>query len=102
MKLARLTVAAAFVLAGCASPVGQSTSTVQPSIPELVAGCAYIDDVVGTSGLYGSFASQGAANARADALQQAAAAGATHVVWSGQIPGHGSTGVTAKAYRCRQ
>lgn len=99
MKPTAVAALAALLIAGCAIPPTPS-GAVKPATLDQVAGCQYLDDLSGTSGLYGAFASQGAANARADLLNQAEAAGATHVVWTGQVPGHGSTGVAAKAYRC--
>ena len=90
------------VLSGCAAPrahVSQS-ATVRPANAEQVAGCVYVDDLVGTSGWYGVFASQGAENARQEALLKAETLGATHVVWQSISVVYGSTSIGAKAYRC--
>lgn len=87
---------------GCAATsvnVAQS-STVKPATPDQVASCTYIDDVVGTSGWYGMFASQGSENARQELLLKSEKLGATHVVWQQAGLGYGSTSATAKAYRC--
>lgn len=89
--------AAFMALGGCATTPADApavTSTDQ------VTACRYVDDVVGSSGLYGAFASQGIENARAEALNKARAAGATHVVWQPSQGTFGSTTVAAKAYRC--
>ncbi len=85
-------------LAACASP--PKTSAVRPATLEQVASCRYLDDVIGSSGLYGVFARQGSDNARADAFARAEALGATHLVWSPLSARHGSTDVSGKAYRC--
>lgn len=102
MKLNVIATALGLVVSGCAHQPGEAvgSSSVQAATAAQVAGCAYIDDLVGTSALYGLFAAQGMDNARADVLQRAAQAGATHVVWGAPVPGHGSTGTSAKAYRC--
>ena len=93
MKVALLAV----FLAACASaPV----STVQPATLDQVTACRYVDDIVGTSGWYGVFASKGVDAARADVLERAAAAGATHVVWQPPTVTYGSSAAVAKAYRC--
>lgn len=85
------------VLAGCAST---TPVAVKPATPAQVASCAYLDDVIGTSGWYGLMASQGAENARAEAINRAAQLGATHLVWSEPSVRYGSTSTSAKAYRC--
>lgn len=90
----------ALVAGGCASAPVATSTTVRPATAEAVAGCNYLDDLVGTSGRYGVFASSGAENARADLLTKAASIGATHVVWADATAGYGGTSVEAKAYRC--
>ena len=92
----------ALILAGCAAPSDrvQTSSSVKPATAEQVARCAYLDDVVGTSSLYGVFAASAAENARLEALTKAEKLGATHIVWTPAQGGHGSTAVSGKAYRC--
>ena len=97
MKAAALL--ASLLLAGCATAPA-SMSAVQPATAERVASCAYVDDVVGTSGWYGVFATKGVDGARQDVLDKAAAAGATHIVWLPPTVTYGSTAAVAKAYRC--
>lgn len=88
-------------LVGCATDgAPPNKSTVKVTTADAVTGCAYIDDVVGTSGWYGLFASRGVENARGELLIRAQASGATHVVWSAPSLTYGSTSVVGKAYRC--
>src|SRR5689334_17311846 len=95
------TLAALLLLASCATPAPPvGAPPVQPATPEQVAGCRYLDDVVGTSAWYGAFATQGLENARQDALARAAIAGATHIVWLAPTSTYGSSQVVGKAYRC--
>jgi hypothetical protein len=65
-----------------------------------VAHCAYLDDIIGSSGWYGAFATQGIENARAEALTKAASIGATHIVWQPRTEVYGTSSVAGKAYRC--
>lgn len=92
----------ALLIAGCAAPSDrvQKSTAVKPATADQVARCAYLDDVVGTSALYGVFAASAAENARLEALTKAEKLGATDVVWTPAAGGHGSTSVTGKAYRC--
>lgn len=100
MKLP-ICLAAVISLAGCAaSGPHRNTSTVTPTTAAAVTNCAYVDDVVGTSGWYGIFATRGIENARSELLLRAQSAGATHVVWSEPTLTYGSTSVVGKAYRC--
>lgn len=92
------------VLSGCATPSVAYTeskkSTVQPATPERVKTCEYLDDIIGTSGWYGVFATQGVENARAETMTKAANMGATHIVWQSNAVNYGSTSVAGKVYRC--
>lgn len=96
-----LTGSATLLLAACVStqPVSRSPA-VTPATAEQVAGCQYVDDLVGVSGMYGVFADKGIENARKKALEKAASLGATHVVWADANTGYGSTSAAGKAYRC--
>jgi hypothetical protein len=73
-----------------------------PTIAEApnVAGCRYLDTVVGASGLYGAFAAKGLERARAQVISKAKGLGATHIVWQETPQGTGSTQASAKAYLC--
>lgn len=90
------------LVAGCAAPSDrvQTSSSVKPATAEQMARCAYLDDVVGTSSLYGVFAASAAENARLEALTKAERLGATHIVWTPMQGGYGSTSVSGRAYRC--
>ncbi len=95
-----------FVLfVGCAttsvSYTASRNGTVKAATPEQVATCEYLDDIIGASGWYGVFASQGVDNARAEVLVKAANIGATHIVWQSNTVGYGSTSVAGRAYRCK-
>lgn len=101
MKTSLLSVLAAASVVACAnstSPAG--LGKVLPATAEQVASCRYIDDLVGTSGWYGVFASKGIDAARQEVLEKAAAAGATHIVWLAPSVTFGSSSAVAKAYRC--
>ncbi len=75
-------------------------SAVKPSTNEMVKSCEYLDDLIGTSGWYGVFATQGVESARAEVLVKAQKIGATNVVWQSSNVSYGSTSVTGKVYRC--
>ena len=68
-------------LVGCATSGRDLVSTVKIVDAAAVVNCQYLDDVHGTSGYYGIFASRGFEIARKRALAQAAKIGATHIVW---------------------
>jgi hypothetical protein len=91
-------------LVGCAAPSAPYTEVkqgpVKPATSERVKACDYLDDVIGSSGWYGVLATQGAENARAEAITKAAKIGATHIVWQSNTVAYGSTSVAGKAYRC--
>jgi len=89
-------------LVGCATSGRDLVSTVKIVDAAAVVNCQYLDDVHGTSGYYGIFASRGFEIARKRALAQAAKIGATHIVWQPSTQGYGSTTIDAKAYRCRE
>lgn len=92
------------LMAGCAAPSVPYTDVrqaqVRPAAATDVERCTYVDDIVGSSGWYGMFATQGIENARAEALAKAAKVGATHIVWQQPVVVYGSTSVAGKAYRC--
>jgi hypothetical protein len=87
-------------LFACASAIPIQVPGIQVADEAHVAGCTYLDNVHGASGLYGMFASKGLENARFEALRQAKDIGATHVVWVPTAQGHGSSQASARAYRC--
>jgi hypothetical protein len=91
-------------LVACAAPSVPYTyvtkGLVKPATNKMVEDCEYLDDLVGTSGWYGVFATQGIENARNEILIKAANIGATHIVWQFPSVGYGSTSVVGKSYRC--
>lgn len=62
--------------------------------------CAFLGDVVGTSGLYGTMSKKGIANARSAAYAEAERMGATHLVWTSIGSEYGSSYATGLVYRC--
>ena len=101
MRIALVTCCAAILLAACAGPATPvKVDGVEPADESGVAGCRYIDTVMGSSGWYGINAGLGMSNARVEALQAAGALGANRVVWVPMAQNYGSTHATAKAYKC--
>ncbi len=86
----------ALLVIGCASTLPAKVQGIVIIVESAGANCKYLDNVNGASGLYG----KGIENARKEALKQALALGATHVVWVPTDHGYGSTQVQGKAYRC--
>jgi len=86
--------------AGCATTMQTNSPQVTPATAAQIETCSYLDDLIGTSGMYGVFATRGADNALQDILVRAAAIGATHIVWTQTDAQHGSTSRQAKAHRC--
>lgn len=97
MKL--VLILAAALLAGCATTANLG-GPVKPAEAEQVKGCAYLNDVHGSSMWYGMFASAGLDSARTDVLKRAQELGATHLVWSQPDSHFGGTTASGKAYRC--
>lgn len=99
---------AAILVSGCAAEQprkqeihSSQPSSVKPALEEGIKNCEYLDDIIGTSGWYGVFATAGVENAKKEALYKAGKIGATHIVWQGNSLSYGSTSVTGRAYRCR-
>ena len=66
----------------------------------MVEGCTYIGNVHGSSGWNDFLPSTGMKNAKNEAIENAAALGATHILWS-NISGGYSPYVSAQAYICK-
>ena len=98
-EVATIVLLAAF-LESCAGNTREQAPKVQIADDAMVSGCRYLDNVHGTSGLYGVFAQRGFDNARSDVLSKAQEIGATHVVWIPTSQGYGSSQAEGKAYRC--
>lgn len=89
----------AFLFTGCATTLSTSAQRVKTSDPSEVSGCKLVADVHGSSGWGNLAASTGMQNAKNEALEQAASAGATHIVWTNVAGGY-SPFATGNAYRC--
>lgn len=91
------------LLGGCVTQSTRSTNnTIKPATSDDVKNCEYIDHLIGTSALYGAFATQGIKNARAEVFENAANIGATHIAWLSSTVVYGSTSVAGSAYRCNK
>ena len=88
-----------FFFSGCATTPSTPAQRVKISDPAGVSGCKMVADVHGSSGWGNLAASTGMQNAKNEALEQAASAGATHIVWTNVAGGY-SPFATGKAYRC--
>jgi hypothetical protein len=89
------------LLVGCASVPSPQASRVKEADDRMVANCELLGTIVGSS-LIGGVVDTGAINSMVSVKEQAAAQGATHVVFSGIDGGNQfATGrATARAYRC--
>lgn len=92
----------ALTVTACAFPIGTPSSIPDLKITTLakVQDCDLISDVHGVSPLYGVFAASALDASRTQAMQQAAALGATHLVWDSNNTNYGSTAISGNAYRC--
>ena len=88
------------ILFGCATAPSPKASNIQDADYRQVKNCRFVGDVYGSSGWGNLAASTGIQNAKNEAREQAAAIGATHIVWV-QIVGGSSPYVVGKAYRCK-
>ena len=86
-------------LVACLTSRSPSAKRVQEADAAMVAGCTFLGEVSGTSGLGGVNASTGIENAKTEALGQAVMKGATHIVWNSLIGGE-QPSVSGKAYKC--
>jgi LDH2 family malate/lactate/ureidoglycolate dehydrogenase len=88
------------LLSGCATGLSAAGAKIQEADPKTVEGCTYLADVHGSSGWGNLAASTGMQNAKNEAIERAAALGATHVVWT-NIAGGFSPYVSGRAYLCK-
>jgi hypothetical protein len=87
------------LLQGCL-PAVKSNEAVIDADQAMVASCAYVKDVAGTSFWGGPGGSRrGFSKARNEAREEAKEAGATHIVWEGVGTAYVSS-ANGKAYRC--
>lgn len=92
--------AAAFLsISGCATTLSPAAAKILPADRSMAADCTFVGDVNGSSGWGNLAASQGMQNAKNEGLEQAAAMGATHVLWVNVAGGY-SPYANGKAYRC--
>ena len=84
---------------GCASTPSTYALRVKIADAQEVSNCKFITNVKGSSSLGNLAASTGIENSKNEALEKAAAAGATHVVWKDTSWFMGST-ATGEAYKC--
>lgn len=102
MKIRSLAVAVAVSILGC---IGQTLAAdkvankVADATEAQVASCTFVQDVNGRAIWGERLKEQGITRAKEDARDQAAKAGATHVVW-GEIKSTDVTTAAGKAYRC--
>ena len=89
----------ALLASGCTTVPSVAAQRVKVADPAEVMACTLVADVQGSSGWGNLAASTGMQNAKNEALDQAAAAGATHIVWT-NIAGGYSPFATGRAYRC--
>jgi hypothetical protein len=87
------------VIAMCGGCASSRHAHIQVVEMKEVQSMHFVGEIHGFSGWYGVFAARGHANARAEALGQAADLGATHVVLEPQVPHYGGTEVHGKAYK---
>jgi hypothetical protein len=91
--------ASTILLASCAVTPSKGAAQVRDADEKIIENCHFVADVEGTSGWGNLAASAGIANARNEAREKAAAAGATHIVWR-SVTGAYSPTVSGRAYQC--
>jgi hypothetical protein len=89
----------ASLVTACATTPSPAAQRIIVTEASHVARCTYLSDVEGSSGFGNLASSTGIQNAKNEALDKAAAAGATHVVWTNTSWFMGSS-AAGKAYRC--
>lgn len=101
MKLISKICGLSVIVAGCAVQPSDRAVQIQEALPEQVEGCDFLRTVSGSSGQGGLAAREiGLSNAKAAALEAAAASGATHIVWTSLDNGFMSSQAHGRAYRC--
>ena len=82
---------------GCATGLSTAGAKIQDADPKIIEGCRYLGEVHGSSGWGNLAASTGIQNAKNEAIESAAALGATHIIWT-NIAGGYSPNVSGRAY----
>lgn len=85
---------------GCSTSLSPQAINVKDADFRTVENCQFAGDVHGSSGWGNLAASTGIQNAKNEAREQAAALGATHVIWGGLAGGY-SPYVSGKTYICK-
>jgi hypothetical protein len=88
------------LVSSCATTLSPAAAKVQTADSNMVSNCKFIGTMFGSSGMTGVARSIGADNARNDVLEQAAAKGATHVVWEGASDDYWGPNARGNAYKC--
>jgi hypothetical protein len=88
-------------LCACATAPSERAAQIRDADPKMIESCTYVGEVEGTS-MWGGPGGHGAAisNSKNEARDQAAAKGATHIVWNNMTEGS-VTAVAGRAYRCQ-
>jgi hypothetical protein len=86
----------ASVASGCAPALSPAGAQLREAAPDAVGECMFLGTVVGN---VGRFDPSPIDDAKIDALNRAAAKGASRVVWASVSAGRGATAM-ARAYRC--
>src|SRR5689334_6971396 len=96
-----LILTAGLSLCACATAPSERAARIKDADPKIVDACTYVGEVEGTS-IWGGPGGHGAAvsNSKNEARDQAAALGATHIVWNSTSESS-LTAVGGRAYRCQ-
>jgi hypothetical protein len=100
LKVFSLILLTSIIASGCATTLSHPAIKIQEADAKMVEGCTYVGDVHGSSGWGNLAASTGIQNAKNEAIEKAAALGATHIVWT-NISGGYSPFVSGRAYICK-
>lgn len=100
LKVFAMILLSIFITPGCATTLSPSATKILDADAKMVDGCTYVGDVHGSSGWGNLAASTGIQNAKNEAVEKAAALGATHILWT-NISGGYSPYVSGCAYRCK-
>ena len=85
-------------LVGCVITPSVAASRIKEADASMVSGCTYVGEVYGASSV--NDPEVGIANAKTQALEQAASKRATHVVWNSLVADRTQPNVSGKAYPC--
>lgn len=101
MRVSTLLSFSLLLMVRCASTPSPAATAIREADDRMVADCQYVGDVQGSSMLSAAAGATGRANAKTQALEEAARLRATHVVWvSVTTVNQGGSSAHGKAYRC--